>query len=127
MAPEKAEKVELLDHTIDTISAVKLRQIFKSICKTCPEANKHAEELLLANKEDVKHGPSINEDEKENKDAPAKDEGVKKPVPRYAFCANCEKEFDVTTNTGTSCLYHTSEFHNALSLSHRQSLIGNLN
>lgn len=127
MAPEKAEKVELLDHTIDTISAVKLREIFKSICKTCPEAKKHAEELLLAEKKDAKHGPSIDEDEKENKDAPAKGSGVKQPVPRYAFCVTCEKEFDVTTNTSTSCLYHTSKFYNALSLSHRKSPIGNLN
>ena len=127
MAPARAEKVDILDHTIDTISAIKLRQIFKSICKTCPEAKKHVEELLLADKKDAKPGPSIGEEEKENKDALAKDDNVKQPVPRFAFCANCEKEFDVTTNTSTSCLYHASKFYNAPYILHHQSLIGNLN
>ena len=30
----------------------------------------------------------------------------KRQVPRYAFCANCEKEFDVTTNMKEICRYH---------------------
>jgi hypothetical protein len=110
MAAVQTEKVDdLLDHTIDTISVVKLRQIFKTICKVCPEAKKHAEELLLADTKDAKPGPRVNEDGQEDKDALAKEESTKRPVPRYAFCGNCEKEFDVTTNTSTSCLYHTSK------------------
>lgn len=95
MTTEQAKKVEadLLDHTIDTISAVKLRQLFKTICKISPEARKQAEKLLLASK-------NKQED---------KGESAKQLVPRFAFCENCEREFDVTTNSSTSCRYHTSE------------------
>jgi hypothetical protein len=50
MAQEQAKKAEpdMLDHTIDTLSIVKLRQVFKTICKISPEARKQAEKLLLA-------------------------------------------------------------------------------
>lgn len=122
MTPVQAEKVDadLIDHAIDTLSVVKLRETFKTICKTCPEAKKRAEELLLADQKDVKSGPRVNEDEQEGKDALARDEGAKQPVPRYAFCENCEEEFNVTTNTSTSCRYHTSKISTAQSLPRRQ-------
>ncbi len=111
MPPVQVQKVEadLIDHTIDTLSVIKLREIFKTICKTCPEAKKRAEELLFTEKKYAKSGPPANEDGQEATDASTKDESAKQPVPRYAFCGNCEKEFDVTTNTSASCRYHTSK------------------
>lgn len=111
MAPVQVQKIEadLIDHTIDTLSLIKLREIFKTICKTCPEAKKRAEELLFVEKQDTMSGPPTSEDGQEATDASTKDESAKQPVPRYAFCENCEKEFDVTTNTSTSCQYHTSK------------------
>jgi hypothetical protein len=110
IAPEPANNIEadLLDRTIDTLSIVKLRQIFKKICKISPGARKQAVNLLLAS-QDAKLGPHDNENEQEYKDALSKDESAKQPVPRFAPCENCEKEFDVTTNSSTSCRYHTSE------------------
>ncbi|KAJ5957196.1 hypothetical protein N7501_011475 [Penicillium viridicatum] len=36
-------------------------------------------------------------------------DGNKRAVPRHAFCVNCEKEFDVTTNMEKSCRYHQEE------------------
>lgn len=99
MAREQAQNVEaaLLDHTIDTIPAVKLRQLFKTICKISPEARKQAEKLLLAsqNKQDAKLAPHDNEN--------GQSEGAKQPVPRFTLCENREKEYDVTTNSSTSC------------------------
>ena len=111
MAPVQAQKVEadLIDHTIDTLSVIRLREIFKTICKTCPEAKKHAEQLLFTEKKYAHPGPPANEDGQEATDASTKDESAKQRVPRYAFCENCEKEFDVSTNTSTSCHYHTSK------------------
>jgi hypothetical protein len=105
MAQEQAKKAEpdMLDHTIDTLSIVKLRQVFKTICKISPEARKQAEKLLLAseNKQDGKLVPHDNENEQ--------GQSAKQPVPRFTFCENCEQEFDVTTNSSTSCRYHTSK------------------
>jgi hypothetical protein len=118
MTSEQAKKVEpdLLDHTIDTLSIVKLRQVFKTICKISPEARKQAEKLLLAskNKEDGKLVPHDNNEHGES---------AKQPVPRFTVCENCEKEFDVTTNSSTSCRYHTSETPAASSLLQIQCLI----
>lgn len=44
MPPVQVQKVEadLIDHTIDTLSVIKLREVFKTICKTCPEGKKNA-------------------------------------------------------------------------------------
>ncbi|KAJ5343010.1 uncharacterized protein N7506_002834 [Penicillium brevicompactum] len=42
-------------------------------------------------------------------DAPKGSNLPKTPVPRYAICAFCEKEFDVTLNTEKSCQYHPAE------------------
>lgn len=112
MAPVQVQKIEadLIDHTIDTLSVIKLREIFKTICKTCPEGKKkRTEELLFAKKQDAKPVPPASEDGQEATDASTKDETAKQPVPRYAICKNCEKEFDVTTNTSTNCQYHTSK------------------
>ncbi|KAJ5097231.1 hypothetical protein N7456_007952 [Penicillium angulare] len=38
-------------------------------------------------------------------------EGItgKRAVSRYALCENCEKEYDVTTNSSTACRYHPEE------------------
>ena len=111
MATVQVQKTEAdpIDHTIDTLSVIKLREVFKTICKTCPEAKKRAEELLFAEKQDAKPGPPASKDGQEATDASTKDESAKQPVPRYAFCENCEKEFDVATNTSTSCQYHASK------------------
>ncbi|KAL2867409.1 uncharacterized protein BJX67DRAFT_353043 [Aspergillus lucknowensis] len=31
---------------------------------------------------------------------------LKRVVPRYSFCSNCEQEFDVTENSSKACTYH---------------------
>ncbi|KAF3398240.1 hypothetical protein F1880_005989 [Penicillium rolfsii] len=89
----RTAEADLLDHTIDALSEVKLRQVFKTVCKNSPEARKQAEKLLLAS--EYTQGD--------------KGSSAKQLVPRFAFCENCEQEFDVTTNSSTSCRYHTME------------------
>jgi hypothetical protein len=50
--------------------------------------------------------PSDGEGTKELKVQPKETKGSKRLRLRYAICENCEEEFDVTTNTSKSCLYH---------------------
>ncbi|KAE8158664.1 hypothetical protein BDV40DRAFT_275283 [Aspergillus tamarii] len=49
-----------------------------------------------------------NADGKEEKAKPQPKQlaGSKRLRSRYAFCDQCEEEFDVTTNTSTACRYH---------------------
>lgn len=52
-------------------------------------------------------------DDNEKEDArppPATATGPKRLRTRYAGCINCKEEFDVSTNTKTSCSYHSGMY-----------------
>jgi hypothetical protein len=87
---EEVPKATALDCAINDAPDQTVRAVLKSICAKNDEARKEAESQLL----------EIATDTKENHD------NNKRLVPRYAFCINCEKEFDVTTNTEKACQYH---------------------
>ncbi|KGO72957.1 hypothetical protein PITC_061850 [Penicillium italicum] len=78
---------EMLDATIlgaiNDASEQRLRAVLKSICAKNDEARKEVESQLLVVAPETKESSDSN----------------KRAVTRYAFCINCEKEFDVTTNT----------------------------
>ncbi|KAJ5382772.1 hypothetical protein N7517_000683 [Penicillium concentricum] len=86
-------EASVLDRAINDTSDQTVRAVLKSICAKNDEARKEAEHQLLA----------MTTDSKANSDS------NKRLVSRYAFCVNCEKEFDVTTNTEKTCRYHPNK------------------
>ncbi|KAH8425137.1 uncharacterized protein LDX57_002886 [Aspergillus melleus] len=118
-APEH-DPMDDLNHAIDSTSSDMLRSILVAVCKTDPSVRQTLADLLLVSVHQVPNVPSgipasdygsADEEEKQ----PAKSEkpgdqqqttGSKRSLPRYATCASCGKEFDVTENTKNSCTYH---------------------
>lgn len=92
---EEVLEATVLGRAINDASDQTLRAVLKSICAKNDEARKEAESQLLVTATDT---DTDTEESSHNKRA----------VPRYAFCVNCEKEFDVTTNTEKACRYHPS-------------------
>ncbi|KAL3456716.1 hypothetical protein BJX64DRAFT_293814 [Aspergillus heterothallicus] len=122
-----AKPADALDTAIDTVSEGTLRSVFKSLCEICPETRRLAAEKLLVDTRQKREAPEsdfnsdseggddenlgdVEEDGTSEVDAPREGTSttntLKRPVSRYAACQNCEREFDVTTNTSTSCTYH---------------------
>ncbi|KAJ5852196.1 uncharacterized protein N7529_011581 [Penicillium soppii] len=87
---EEVLETTILGRAINEASDKTIRAILKSVCAKSDEARREAESQLLVMPTDAKEGPL----------------GKKSPVPRYAFCVGCAKEFDVMANTKTSCRYH---------------------
>ncbi|CAG8886911.1 unnamed protein product [Penicillium egyptiacum] len=88
---EEMPEATTLGRAINDASDKTLRAVFKSICAKNDEARKEAESQLLVTATDTEE---------------SSDNNKKRQVPRYTFCVNCEKEFDVTTNTEENCRYH---------------------
>ncbi|KAJ5345196.1 hypothetical protein N7452_003200 [Penicillium brevicompactum] len=82
-----------LDRAIAQSSDSVIRATLKSVCAQNEEARKIIESQLLVMSTDAPKGSNL----------------PKTPVPRYAICVSCEKEFDVTLNTEKSCQYHPAE------------------
>ncbi|KAJ5158582.1 uncharacterized protein N7500_008233 [Penicillium coprophilum] len=89
-AKDEVPETSILDRAINDASDETLRVVLKSICAKNAEARKEAEIQLLVMAPDSKENSASN----------------KRLVARYASCVNCEKEFDVTTNTEKACRYH---------------------
>ncbi|KAK4862136.1 hypothetical protein LT330_003274 [Penicillium expansum] len=82
-----------IGRAINNASEQRLRAVLKSICAKNDEARKEAESQMLVVATETKESSNSN----------------KRAVPRYAFCVNCKKEFDVTTNTEENCRYHPKD------------------
>lgn len=93
---EEVLEATVLGRAINDASDQTLRAVLKSICAKNDEARKEAESQLLVTATDT------------DTDTEESSHNNKRAVPRYAFCLNCEKEFDVTTNTEKACRYHPS-------------------
>ncbi|KAL4936588.1 hypothetical protein BDV06DRAFT_227766 [Aspergillus oleicola] len=114
--------LDVLADTIDRVSEKTLRDVFKSICAKSLETRQEAASKLLVDGSQKRKRRSSSET-----GSPVFGPGPKDPkmaaqalqaasvlntaqattqVARYAFCSNCEKEYDVTTNSSTSCVYH---------------------
>jgi hypothetical protein len=92
---EEVLEATTLGRAINDASDKTLRAVLKSICAKNDQARNEAESQLLVTDTD----PDTEESSGNNK----------RQVPLYAFCINCEKEFDVTTNTKESCRYHPGD------------------
>jgi hypothetical protein len=90
---EEALESTPLGRTINDVSDKRIRAVLKSICAQNDEARKEAESQLLVA---ATYSDKSSESSESNK----------RQRSRFAFCENCEKEFDVTTNTEESCRYH---------------------
>jgi hypothetical protein len=111
-----------LDIAIDTVSESRLRNLFKSLCEMSSETRLLATERLLVDTSEIGEGTEADGEKEEKYDGnEAQREDVsqaesgpatrnlKRPISRYATCENCEIEFDVTTNSSQSCIYHPGE------------------
>ncbi|KAJ6180680.1 hypothetical protein N7519_011141 [Penicillium mononematosum] len=89
---EEVLEATTLGRAINDASDKTLRTVLKSICAKNDQARKEAESQLLVTDTDT--------------DTEESSGNNKRQVPHYAFCVNCEKEFDVTTDTKETCRYH---------------------
>ncbi|KAJ9205249.1 hypothetical protein C8Q69DRAFT_113590 [Paecilomyces variotii] len=112
-----------LNDAIESLSKPLLRAIVRDICINVPGARDYATNKLFVAYDDSKDddddqsstaSSSEGEDgERENTKpekkpgaAPAPIAGTKRLRLRYVRCENCEQQFDIVTNTATSCRYH---------------------
>lgn len=110
---------DALNLSIANVSSTVLRGLLKSLCETVPEVKAKAIETLLVAKNKIPALPDLDSegesegDEDEDTDtratAPAPQPSGKRP--RYSQCKRCEKEFDLSKNSPTSCVYHTGTLH----------------
>ncbi|KAL3442969.1 hypothetical protein BJX65DRAFT_312271 [Aspergillus insuetus] len=111
-----------LDIAIDTVSESRLRNLFKSLCEMSSETRRLATERLLVDtsetgketgadgeKEDNRDGNGAEKKDVPQADSTPATQNLKRPVSRYSTCENCETEFDVTTNSSQSCIYHPED------------------
>ncbi|KAL4948493.1 hypothetical protein BDW69DRAFT_176363 [Aspergillus filifer] len=124
--------LDILNTAIDQISEKTLREVFKSLCVQSPETRQEAASRLLVvgtqkRKREFSDGNSDSNQFSGSKSGPKDPKeaaqalqaaatslaaafglgaGFTSQVARYAFCENCKKEYDVTMNSATSCVYH---------------------
>ncbi|KAJ5806579.1 uncharacterized protein N7503_004181 [Penicillium pulvis] len=108
-----------LDLSIATVSSTVLRDLLKSFCETIPGVKEKTIEHLLVAKNEVPPLPDL-DSKGESDEESDEDEDTDKPTtalaqqpsgkrPRYSQCQRCNKEFDHSQNTRTSCIYHSEE------------------
>lgn len=110
-----------LDLSIATVSSTVLRDLLKSFCETIPGVKEKTIEHLLVAKTEVPPLPDLDskgesdeesdEDEDTDKPTPALAQQPSGKRPRYSQCQRCNKEFDHSKNTRTSCIYHSGTLH----------------
>lgn len=121
---QQDEQFELLLEAIDSASRGTLQSILKAVCRSDQSTRDRVSKSLLITEDQVRPpSPSSEEDDEEcvNSDVEQSEDehshpkerssnqhtpGSKRLRQRYAYCENCEQEFDVTQNTSTSCKYH---------------------
>ncbi|KAE8361325.1 hypothetical protein BDV27DRAFT_160838 [Aspergillus caelatus] len=106
MAPQD-EQFELLLNAIDSASRDTLQAVLKAMCR---------DDQSTRDRDEGSDGEENEESEVENsrpkeRRLNRKSSGSKRLRQRYAYCENCDKEFDVTQNTNTSCKFHLDYCH----------------
>lgn len=94
-----------LNNAINEVSKEVLVTLAQTLCKENTSAKEFFEKNLFVSEDQVPRPDAEDKDE-----APATTDGAKISRPRYADCTNCEKEFDVSKNSSTSCSYHPGMF-----------------
>jgi hypothetical protein len=107
---EEVLEATTLGRAINDASDQRLRVVLKSICAKNDQARKEAESHFLVMATDTEESSDSN----------------KRAVPRYAVCVNCEKEFDVTTNTEKACRYHPGTIVQKIGIAVQYSMLNKL-
>ncbi|KAE8411594.1 hypothetical protein BDV36DRAFT_301675 [Aspergillus pseudocaelatus] len=124
MAPQD-EQFELLLNAIDSASRDTLQAVLKAMCRDDQSTRDRVSKSLLITEDQVPIIASEDEgsDGEENEESEVensrpkerrlnrKSSGSKRLRQRYAYCENCDKEFDVTQNTNISCKFHLDYCH----------------
>ncbi|GFF32561.1 hypothetical protein IFM58399_03253 [Aspergillus lentulus] len=120
------------NEALNAAPSSRLRHIIRDICRLLPAALPIVSDCLLVSEEQVPgpddsgsesgsgSGPEVNANVEtaqpasaEPKPKPATPKSKKRARasvrPRYAVCANCEVEYDVTKNSRGSCCFHPEE------------------
>ena len=111
------ERRTVLSRAIKNASRPLLQRTLEQICQELPVAEVAATHKLLTT-EDRARQEGDSSDNSESEDLSDSSETQTKPTTtpkaagtkrirtRYAFCENCEEEYDVETNSKDSCSYH---------------------
>lgn len=120
--PQLREQSYLLNCAIHDASRERLQITIQKLSLAVPQVWDHLINEFLVTEDsarqegdastsdasDPENESDENADGKEEKAKPQPKQlaGSKRLRSRYAFCDQCEEEFDVTTNTSTACRYH---------------------
>lgn len=99
------QKTQALSTAIDTLKQERLREVLKNVCLMSKDAEDLIGQILLT----TEHA-GLN---KRKRSASNANDGAqtqpKRLRPRYAMCAKCEEEYDVTLNSKWACRWHPGE------------------
>ncbi|KAJ5618986.1 hypothetical protein N7510_002970, partial [Penicillium lagena] len=116
-----AEEYTDIDSAVDCASKEVLTATIKAIYRDIPSAKDALIRKLFVPEDCVPGVPESADSDTESSEDDSDEEregdstspptaqtttGSKRLRTRYAICENCEKEFDVTSNTSKSCFYH---------------------
>ncbi|KAE8144570.1 hypothetical protein BDV25DRAFT_145486 [Aspergillus avenaceus] len=112
MSDEVAPEHTALSEAINQASEETLRLILHDLVETCQVTRERLAMFLLVDEFEVRtfardpppFGPASSQ--LDSSRGESSDSERRKQVPRFALCAACEQEYDVTENTIRSCWYH---------------------
>jgi hypothetical protein len=131
---DTAENLTRLNEAIRRVTPPVLVSLLRAICETNPSARALVKDRLFVDEAAVPQPgtpPKIHSDFQDSEDSDASDDkakedakppsattGPKRLRTRYAWCKNCEEEYDITANTATSCSYHPGMYCLAIYQTH---------
>jgi hypothetical protein len=102
---DKGQKYQVLVAAIETAQPARLRSVLKNLCAVSDATEKYVSSVLLT--------PEITEAKSRKRSASAVSsevqDGNKRFRPRYAMCAQCGTEYDVTLNFSKACQWHSGK------------------
>ncbi|KAF2111595.1 hypothetical protein BDV96DRAFT_623661 [Lophiotrema nucula] len=112
MAPSTTPSLDLLYEAIDTTSVDRLREFVRELCASSETGRKHFSDRLLLSEPIADNAPMAEDKENEPTEGGASTSQKRKRTEeytvqqRYEMCTQCETEYDVSTNSSTSCVWH---------------------
>ncbi|GFF74101.1 hypothetical protein IFM53868_01241 [Aspergillus udagawae] len=128
--PNSEEFLEQFNQALNAAPSSRLRHIIRNACRLLPAALPIVSDCLLVSEEQVPKQGDTDSNSNAGSDSeanakvdtdtaqPAPDDSMPprlkskkrtKVRPRYAVCANCGVEYDVTKNSRESCCFHPEE------------------
>ncbi|KAI9924837.1 hypothetical protein ASPWEDRAFT_40585 [Aspergillus wentii DTO 134E9] len=115
---DELDRRMLTKNAIANASKERLQALLDELLYIDPFASEFMADKLLVTEDKIpaKRASESDEDENDSESEDEDEERVKQPAEvtgskrlrsRYEYCQNCHVEFDTTTNTKTSCCYHS--------------------